>query len=312
LKELCGEAQVTLVGVGAGLGEYGVQAAHAVDVPPRARGRRVLPQGSGMTVVPAHVALVDGLDVVADRSVVATGVPGLGERGRQFEDLGDLATGVALVDQPQSLVVQVGVEVALLGQEPLEPVGAPGRPVVGGEQDVGAVSEELDRLREVARPDPGVADHRATQGQDVVQVVGGVLRHAQGAQLGEVEVHLRGGLGVRGELETEQHPVQPFLLPGPRDLQSRWQQTRQPARGGEAQPHPDEAQAIRESNVRARDVFAVTDGDAWAEKAFSGTFDSTLVRPAYPVVAGAPTRCSEVPRPLSRTPPTTASSCRRR
>lgn len=46
-------------------------------------------------------------------------------------------------------------------------------------------------------------------------------------------------------------------------------------------------QAIRESNVRARDVFAVTDGDAWAEKAFSGTFDSTLVRPAYPVVGGA-------------------------
>ncbi|MBY8867230.1 alkaline phosphatase family protein [Streptomyces sennicomposti] len=42
----------------------------------------------------------------------------------------------------------------------------------------------------------------------------------------------------------------------------------------------------RECNVRARDVFAVADGDEWSDKSFSGAFDSTLVSPAYPVTGG--------------------------
>ncbi|MFE2135932.1 alkaline phosphatase family protein [Streptomyces sp. NPDC059466] len=42
----------------------------------------------------------------------------------------------------------------------------------------------------------------------------------------------------------------------------------------------------RESNVRARDVFAVADGDEWNDKSVTGTFDSTLVSPAYPVTGG--------------------------
>ncbi|MGW6567407.1 alkaline phosphatase family protein [Streptomyces sp. NPDC054975] len=39
----------------------------------------------------------------------------------------------------------------------------------------------------------------------------------------------------------------------------------------------------RELNVRARGVFAVADSDEWADKSFSGTYDSTLVTPAYSV-----------------------------
>ncbi|MFE6050459.1 alkaline phosphatase family protein [Kitasatospora sp. NPDC056446] len=43
----------------------------------------------------------------------------------------------------------------------------------------------------------------------------------------------------------------------------------------------------RETNVRARNVFAVADSDEWDDKAHgAGQFDSTLVSPAYPV-AGA-------------------------
>jgi hypothetical protein len=42
----------------------------------------------------------------------------------------------------------------------------------------------------------------------------------------------------------------------------------------------------RESNIRARNVFAVADGDEWQDKAVTGTFDSTLVSPAYPVTGG--------------------------
>ncbi|MGR8010342.1 alkaline phosphatase family protein [Streptomyces hypolithicus] len=39
----------------------------------------------------------------------------------------------------------------------------------------------------------------------------------------------------------------------------------------------------RELNVRSRGVFAVADSDEWADKSFSGTYDSTLVTPAYSV-----------------------------
>ncbi|WP_436502258.1 hypothetical protein [Actinokineospora sp. HUAS TT18] len=39
----------------------------------------------------------------------------------------------------------------------------------------------------------------------------------------------------------------------------------------------------RESNVRARGVFAVADSDEWSDKATSGSFNSTIVSPSYNV-----------------------------
>ncbi|WP_031478458.1 alkaline phosphatase family protein [Streptomyces bicolor] len=46
----------------------------------------------------------------------------------------------------------------------------------------------------------------------------------------------------------------------------------------------------RELNVRARGVFAVADSDEWADRSFSGTYDSTLVTPAYDVTGSAKVR----------------------
>ncbi|MGX9919697.1 alkaline phosphatase family protein [Streptomyces sp. NPDC002248] len=43
----------------------------------------------------------------------------------------------------------------------------------------------------------------------------------------------------------------------------------------------------RENNVRARNVFAVADGDEWADRSYTGGFDSTLVSPAWAVSAGS-------------------------
>jgi hypothetical protein len=53
--------------------------------------------------------------------------------------------------------VQVGVEVALLAQVLDDPLAAPPRPVVTGEEDVGVLAEQLDRLVQVLRPDVRVA-----------------------------------------------------------------------------------------------------------------------------------------------------------
>jgi len=52
------------------------------------------------------------------------GVPRLVEARRQLQHLGDLRADVAGVDQAQGLVVEVGVEVTLLGQVGDDVVGA--------------------------------------------------------------------------------------------------------------------------------------------------------------------------------------------
>ncbi|MCX5378199.1 alkaline phosphatase family protein [Streptomyces sp. NBC_00091] len=42
----------------------------------------------------------------------------------------------------------------------------------------------------------------------------------------------------------------------------------------------------RELNVRSRDVFAVADSDEWDDKSHTGSFDSTLITPKWPVTGG--------------------------
>ena len=131
--------------------------------PPRSGRRRplgVLPQVRWVAVVPAEVALVDGLDVAAGRAVVAVGVPGPLQPWRQLDQLGDLAAHIALVEQPQRLVVQVGVQVPLPGQELDDGLATPGWPVVGGEGDIALAGEQLDRLGQVPGPHPRIADLR--------------------------------------------------------------------------------------------------------------------------------------------------------
>ena len=76
VEQLHGETQIAAVGVVAGLSDDGVGTTHAVDVPLGRFDGRMLPQVGRVAVVPAEVALVDGLDVVTDRAVVAAAVPG--------------------------------------------------------------------------------------------------------------------------------------------------------------------------------------------------------------------------------------------
>ena len=90
---------------------------------------------------------------------------------------------------------------------------------MGSEGDVGLVAEELDGLVQVASPDPGIADEGAAQGEQVVQVVGGVLGHAEGGELREEEVHLRRRLGAGGELELDLDAVEHLDLSGVGDVE---------------------------------------------------------------------------------------------
>src|SRR6202000_1305318 len=91
---------------------------------------RVWPQSRRGSVEPAHVALVDRLDVVTDRAVVPVGWPRLFQCRWHLEHFGDLNTGVTLVQQPQCLVVQVGIQVTLHRQKLDDALTSPGWAVV--------------------------------------------------------------------------------------------------------------------------------------------------------------------------------------
>ncbi len=167
------------------------------------------------------------------------GVPGALQRRGQLHPLGDLRRGEPLVDHAQRLVVEVGVQVALLGKEGEGLLPAPDRPVVRGEHDVGGGAEELDGLGQVAGPVVRVAYLGAAQREQVVQGVGGVLGGAQGGVVGEVDVELGRGFGARGHLEHHADPVDGLALPGAGDVDGRRGEGDR-ARGGRgAQPRAD-------------------------------------------------------------------------
>ncbi len=69
-----------------------------------------------------------------------------------------------------------------------------------------------------------IADQRAAQRQQVVQVVGGILGHAQRAELREVEVHFGRRLGARRHLELDLDPVDGVGFTGARNVDGRHDQ----------------------------------------------------------------------------------------
>jgi len=84
---------------------------------PRRLDRRQRIEVRGVPVVPAEVQLVDGLRVVPDGAVVIAGREPGPQRRRQAQLLGDLLGRMAGVREPQRLVVDEEVDVALLGEE---------------------------------------------------------------------------------------------------------------------------------------------------------------------------------------------------
>ena len=87
--------------------------------------------------------------------------------------------------------------------------------MVAGEDHVRLVGVPLDGLVHVRRPRVGVAHLCAAQRVEVVQGVRAVLRHAERAQLREVEVELGRRLGAGRELELDLDAVHGERLAGP-------------------------------------------------------------------------------------------------
>ena len=127
------------------LGNDGRCTAEVLDVLLRGRrlGQRIQIRRVG--VIPAQVLLIHGLGVVGEGAVIAACSPVVGEAGRQHQLFRDLGRGVAVVHQPHALVVNVAVQIALVGNGPRHAVAPPRGPVVLRDEHVGVRTEPLER-----------------------------------------------------------------------------------------------------------------------------------------------------------------------
>ena len=148
-------------------------------------------------------------------------MPGTLQGGRHGEVLSDLDTGITLVELTQRLVMQIRVEIALQTQKFHNALTTPGRPVMRGECDIGAIGESVDCLGQISRPSSRVAHQRTAQGQQVMQVVSGVLGHAQRPETREVEMHFSRRLSAGRHLKFDFDAIDGVDLTGRGDVKGR-------------------------------------------------------------------------------------------
>ena len=221
IQQRCCPTEITGIKRLAGNVDHPIDTTHRCHVAQRCRLGRMLPQSARVAIEPAHIALVNRLDIVADRSVITVGVPGLFQRRWHGEVLGDLDAGVTLVELAQGLVMQIGIEIALQAEEFHDALAAPGGPVVRGERDIGAISEGVDGLGQIPRPRSRVTHQCAPQSQQIMQIVGGILGHAQRPELRKVEVHFGRRLSPGCHLKLNLDTINDVHLTGGGDVQGR-------------------------------------------------------------------------------------------
>ena len=168
--------------------------------------RLQLIQMDRVCVVPAHVFLIDRLDIVLQRAVILPGIPYLFQVLRQLDHGGDLRGGVPLVDVQKGLVVDELIDRRRVGQIFADVLFTPMRPVVRLKDDLG-VGEERLRLGDVTRPAVRVPHLRAAQRIEIVHRPAAILRHPQSLAVGEIGVHLGRGFRPRRLLEDHPHAV---------------------------------------------------------------------------------------------------------
>jgi hypothetical protein len=97
-------------------------------------------QGGRVAIEPAQVFDIGGFDVVVHGAVIAPESPVLGQFFGKLYHLGNFHLGIALVCQPQSLIVDIAVAVPGFAQHFLDPVLTPHRPVVHAVHDFSLVA----------------------------------------------------------------------------------------------------------------------------------------------------------------------------
>ena len=200
-------AVVPLREAGSRRSEQGVGAAGELDVAATSFDGRVGIEMRRVSVEPPEIALIDGFGVVRNGAVVVPVEPFLAQGRGHGEFFGNFVHGETKIRQPQGLIVDVAIGVALTREVVGDFFDSPTGPVVRREHHVAVGSVDLERFVDVLAPLQGVTNLCPAQGVEVVHVGGAVFRHAQRAPFGEENVHLGGGLGTGRDLEHHAHTV---------------------------------------------------------------------------------------------------------
>ena len=213
-KNLLGLPVLALVVKLPAFGHNLVGAAHHLYIERGGILRRQGEQGGGIAIPESQVALDDGAAVVLIGPVVAPGEPLVLEARGRFVDVVDLIDGDAVVGQIQDLVVEIGVHVPFPAQHFLNAFGAPTRPAMGLEEDLGRIAPLIEGDIDVLGPGEGVTHRGAPQGEDVVEAGDDVFSQPEGVEVGEPGIHFGRGFRAGRILEDHMHPVDFQLFDG--------------------------------------------------------------------------------------------------
>ena len=85
---------------------------------------------SGVGIIPPDVVLINRFGVVTERAIIAAHRPFVFKASGQSEVFGDFRGFEAVIDEPYRLIVQVFIDVTLLGEIVHNTRLAPDRPVL--------------------------------------------------------------------------------------------------------------------------------------------------------------------------------------
>ena len=193
--------------VGLGLFHNCICTTHVGDLPSCLLGRRQGVQVSRVAVKETQVFHIDSPGIGKEGTIVVAAMEFPAQGIGQLNVISQLVHGVAVIGKAQCLIMDVLVKVALLFQVGKGRFAAMNGPVVGGKLHFKPVPKEIDGFIDLHGPVKRIPDLGAPGRIDIVQVMGGDLRHAQGGMLREEENHFRRRLCAHGHLKLYLHAV---------------------------------------------------------------------------------------------------------
>src|SRR5258708_1342943 len=157
-----------------------------------------------------------------DRPVISVRRPVLLKPRRHRKLLSNLGRSQSLIHQSDCLVMDIFVEVTLIGQMRSHPFVTPYGPLVLGDHHLRVGTELLEGGIEILRPTIRVAHSGAAKREQILQRMGRVLCHIQDMRLRQVNQHFGRRFRVQSKLKYKVYSIDSAGLRRLLDSIVRW------------------------------------------------------------------------------------------
>src|SRR5258708_17720700 len=173
-----------------------------------------------------------------DRPVISVRRPVLLKPRRHRKLLSNLGRSQSLIHQSDCLVMDIFVEVTLIGQMRSHPFVTPYGPLMLSDHHLRVGTELLEGDIEILRPTIRVAHSGAAKRKQIVQRMGRVLCHIQDMRLRQVNQHLGRGFRVQSKLKYKVYSIDSAGLHPLLDSIVRWDNRCDPNPDPNSSPSP--------------------------------------------------------------------------